>query len=347
MQEWMLMGAKPVYNSGFEQEEFDRYATDSFQELLDTSPIVDHVIIYNTDMSESKSLDCIIQGNLADAKLKSLERIVLCPIGTLKAGMYIFFDNSYWLVNGRPGTNKIYEKATLVLCTYLLKWQNVKGDILERWVNILSASKYNIGESSEKVIVTSENNYIIQIPYDEETINLEGKRVFIDKRKVPEKVFKITRDDDVLYDFGDQYGSILNFICDKTELNMETDNRELHICDYFSPTTPSNPDPTDPTTPNETANLSATISGNTSLKIGFERSYCVNFTDQDSAAVTDVDFEWKIDSKFADKIKQTVSGRTINLHVDDDSLIGESFFIEIIIENKVVGNIKITIVEAF
>ncbi|WP_024348444.1 hypothetical protein, partial [Lacrimispora indolis] len=252
MQEWMLMSAKPVYNSGYEQDEFSAYATDSFQEILDTSPVVDHVILYNHDMSESKNLDCIIQGNVSDTKLKSLERTILCPIGTLMAGMYVFFENSYWLVNGRPGTNKIYEKATLVLCTYLLKWQNTSGDFLERWVNIVTSSKYGIGESNSKVIVTSENNYIIQIPYDEETINLEGKRVFIDKRKSPEKVFKITRDDDVLYDFGDGYGSLLNFICDKTEFNKETDNQELRICDYFSPTTPPDPDP-----PDETANLFA------------------------------------------------------------------------------------------
>lgn len=342
MQEWMLMSAKPVYNSGFEQEEFAAYATDSFQEILDTSPVVDHVILYNHDMSESKNLDCIIQGNVSDTKLKSLERTILCPIGTLVAGMYVFFENSYWLVNGRPGTNKIYEKATLALCTYLLKWQNSNGDFFERWVNIVTSSKYGIGESNSKVIVTSENNYIIQIPYDDETINLEGKRVFIDKRKLPEKVFKITRDDDVPYDFGDSYGSLLNFICDKTEFNKETDNQELRICDYFSPTTPP-----DPTPPDETANLFANISGNTNLRVGYSRSYLVNFTDKDGAAVEDVDFEWSVDSDFADKVKMTVSGNTIKLQVNDDSLIGESFLLFVLVEGEKIGEIKITVVEGF
>lgn len=342
MQEWMLMGIKPVYNSGFEQDEFSAHATDSFLEILDTSPVVDHVILYNHNMSESKNLDCVIQGNVSDSKLKSLERTILCPIGTLKAGMYVFFENSYWLVNGRPGTNKIYEKATLTLCTYLLKWQNTAGNILERWISIATSSKYGIGESSSKVIVTSENNYIIQIPYDEETINLEGKRVFIDKRNLPEKVFKITRDDDVLYDFGDNYGSILNFICDKTELNKETDNRELRICDYFSPTTSP-----DPTLPNETANLFANISGNTNLKVGFPRSYLVNFTDKDGAAVEDVDFEWNVESDFVDKISQTISGNTIKLQVDDDSLIGSHFLLCVLVEGEKMGDMEITVVEGF
>lgn len=342
MQEWMLMGIKPVYNSGFEQDEFTAYATDSFQEILDTSPVVDHVILYNHDMSESKNLDCIIQGNVSDTKLKSLERTIICPIGTLMAGMYVFFENSYWLVNGRPGTNKIYEKATLSLCTYLLKWQNTNGNILERWISIATSSKYGIGESNSKVIVTSENNYIIQIPYDEETINLEGKRVFIDKRNLPEKVFKITRDDDVLYDFGDNYGSILNFICDKTELNKETDNRELRICDYFSPTTAP-----DPTLPNETANLSAVIVGNTSLKIGFERTYTVTFTDVDGGTIDDVEFEWNVASDFADKINRYANGKTIKLKVDDDSLINESFLLSATIGGNLVTKVLITLVEGF
>lgn len=56
--------------------------------------------------------------------LKSMERIGLFSIGTVKAGMYVFFENRYWLIDGLPGTQGIYEKATMCLCQYNLRWQN-------------------------------------------------------------------------------------------------------------------------------------------------------------------------------------------------------------------------------
>lgn len=140
------------------------------------------------------------------------------------------------MIDGYPGNNKSYEKATMVLCQYNLRWQNNNGDIIERWGNFSSASKYDVGEGGNNVIFLTSNNYSIKLPFDKETLELDGKRVFIDKHvHNPTKVFKITRDDDILSDYGDEHGCVLNFIADKTELNLEVDNPELRICDYFFP----------------------------------------------------------------------------------------------------------------
>ena len=121
------------------------------------------------------------------------------------------------------------------------------------------------------------------------------------------------------------------------------DGSEIWIASYItSPTTPSNPD-----LPDETANLFANIIGNTNLKVGFTRSYLVNFTDKDGAAIADVNFEWNVESDFSDKLGKVVLGDTIKLSLDDDSLIGESFLLSVLVEGKKMGVIEITVVEGF
>ena len=57
------------------------------------------------------------------------------------------------------------------------------------------------------MIFLTSNNYTILVPQDEETFELDGKRVFIDlNKRNPRIVFKITRDDDVLYNYNSHGG---------------------------------------------------------------------------------------------------------------------------------------------
>ena len=156
MQEWYLLSqnTRPNVTGGFENDMFVENKDDAFAESLETDIAVS-VILYNSDLSKGKNIRCIVQGNTADTQLKSLERTVLFSIGTVKAGMYVFFENRYWLINGYPGNNGIYEKATMVLCQYLLRWQNSEGKIIERWCNAVSASKYDVGENGNYTILLS------------------------------------------------------------------------------------------------------------------------------------------------------------------------------------------------
>ena len=232
MKNWYLISSPSLSSGGFENDAFNDYKNDTIIEALNTD-LASTVLLCNHDLSKKKKIRAIIQDNVANTQLKSMERSILVPIGTLRAGDYIFFENEYWLVNGRPGNNKVYEKAVIIECQYLLKWQNSAGRIIERWANLVSASKYDVGENGNHVIFLTSNNYTILVPQDEETFELDGKRVFIDlNKRNPRKVFKITRDDDVLYNYNSR-GGVLSLIADKTEINLDTDNTELMICDYF------------------------------------------------------------------------------------------------------------------
>ena len=340
MKEWYLTNPKPNITSGYENDALSEYAQDNFTDVLETT-FSDTALLFNYSLSESKEIKCVIQGNIANTQLKSMERTILVPIGTLHSGDYVFFEDEYWIVDGRPGNNKSYEKATLKECQYKLRWQKDDGTIIERWVNLTSSSKYDVGENGNNTIILSSNNYLIIMPNDKDSMTIEGKRVFIDLSDIPEKVFKITRNDDVLFAHG-SHGGTLNLIADKTEFNKETDNQELRLCDYIdsSPTTP----PSEPTTPDETEDLSATISSNGNLKVGFYRTYSAKFIDKNGDAI-DVDasrITWNIDSSFA--VEKVESGDKIKLKVSDDSLIGKAFKLECLVDGTVVGSIEITVV---
>ena len=349
MKEWYLNCPSPNITSGYENDALSEYAQDNFTDVLETT-FSDTALLFNYSLSESKEIKCIIQGNIANTQLKSMERTILVPIGTLHSGDYIFFEDEYWIVDGRPGNNKSYEKATLKECQYKLRWQKDDGTIIERWVNLTSSSKYDVGENGNNTIILTSNNYLIIIPNDNDSMTIEGKRVFIDLSDVPTKVFKITRNDDVLYNHH-THGGTLNLIADKTELNKEKDNQELWLCDYIdtsNPSTPTTP-PSEPTTPDETEDLSATISGTTNLRIGVTRNYTATLSDKYGSAVQwdDTKYGWNVASDF--DVKQTVTENKISLTVEDEDFIDSSFILQVIKldDGSVIAEIEITVIDVF
>ena len=319
MQEWYLIGNNTIPNmtGGYENEGFLDCKDDAFYETLETD-IADTVTIYNYDLSESKEIRGIIEGNTADTQLKSMERSILVPIGTLHSGDYVFFEDEYWIVDGRPGNNKIYEKATLKECQYKLRWQKDDGTIVERFANLTSSSKYDVGENRNNTIILTSNNYLIIMPNDKDSMTIDGKRVFIDLSDIPEKVFKITRNDDVLYNHH-THGGTLNLIADKTELNKEKDNQELRLCDYIdsSPTSPS-----EPTTPDETADLWNMKIDCSNLEIkptGYPKTLTATlYNTKTGETIPDIIYEWNVQSSISEFISYTVVDNVLKISLSKE-----------------------------
>ncbi len=262
----------------------------------------------------------------------------------VKIGEYIhdIKDDTYWLIYNSFNVNDIHYEGKMIQCNYLLRWQLSDGNIVKRWANIVSASKYDVGENGNNTIVLSSNNYTVLIGYCEEGFELESKRVFIDMKPTnPTKVFKITRSDDVIYN-ASGLGYLLSFIADKTELSKGKDNQELRICDYIDPSTPTPPTPSNP---DETTDLTVVISGNTNLRNSYRRTYTVTFTNKngDSIDWQEVNYHWNIVSDF--DVKQTISNNKITVSVNDENLIGCSFLLQIIANETIVSVIKVNIVE--
>lgn len=254
-------------------------------------------------------------------------------------------DNTYWLCMQTDCVDEIDYISKLVQCNCHMYWQKNDGTIISRYVWVENASAYNNGEEGNNTITLQSNQFMVYIPFDDDVAELDnGKRIHISRSNTKCRPYELTRPDDVSYNYGD---GILNIIFTQTQHNPDEDKlvtledgTQTWICNYIPPSTPTPPQP--PST-DETADLSAEISSNGNLKVGFYRTYTAKFVDK-NGDVVNVDtsiISWNVDSNFA--VEKVESGNKIKLKVSDDSLVGESFLLECIVNDEVVGSIEITV----
>ena len=263
------------------------------------------------------------------------------PGQDINIGDYVEWANSHWLVTSCDSDDEIYKDGKLEQCNWLLKWQNEKGEIIERWAVIYSASKYNDGTDNGNIITLGSDQLSVQIPVDEESMKLKksmSKKFFIDCFSADPTAYELTGTGNVVSTYNGH--GVTDWIVKECAYTPTEDDLKYGICNYHSPTAPTQPPETD-----ETAVLSASISGKTELKLGLPCTYTTTFADENGMEVTDVAFDWSVVSDF--EVEQNVNGNKIELYVDDDSLIGESFLLRVLISNSVVSEIEITVVDGF
>ena len=116
----------------------------------------------------------------------------------------------------------------------------------------------------------------------------------------------------------------------------------MRICDYIDCSSTSTTLPS--LAPH---NTTAIITGVKNVKVGFNRTYTVSFTDENGNEVDwhNVNFRWNIISNFT--VQQTETNNTIKLFVDDEGCINSSFLLQVIIDDIVAEEISITVAKAF
>ena len=67
MKEWYLTTPKPNIVSGYESDAISEYSQSNFTDVLETL-FSDTVLLYNNTLTESKEIQCVIQGNSADTQ---------------------------------------------------------------------------------------------------------------------------------------------------------------------------------------------------------------------------------------------------------------------------------------
>ena len=275
------------------------------------------------------------------------------PDQKILAGDYVEWADSMWLVLNADSDDEVYIDGNLRQCQHRIYWQKADGTIVSRYAYTENASSYSNGETGNNIITLQSNQFMVYLPYDEETAELDnGKRVHMSRSNAKCKPYELTRPDDITYGFGEK--GVLNIIFTQTQYNQENDKlitledgTQAWICDYID-STPSTP-PSEPTTPDETEDLSATISGTTNLKIGVTRNYTATLSDKDGNAVQwdDTKYGWNVASDF--DVKQTVTENKISLTVEDEDFIDSSFILQVIKldDNSVIAEIKITVIDVF
>lgn len=268
-------------------------------------------------------------------------------------GDYIEWNNQIWLVTLLDSNDKTYHSGYMYLCTVPLRWQNAKGEIVERWAYSEDFTKYSSGISSNNTTTVGDNQYGLTLPIDEETKTLKRDMRFpidFDDAEEPE-IYKLTNrkvmlNNNSYFDRGGTMIATMSF----NELNKSTDKRvampdgrEVWICNYTEPTTP--PEDDDKTTILN-GTITGEISGNKSLKVGFARTYTANLVDEDSNSVEWSDeFKWKVAGDI--DVDLIENSNKVELLVDDEDLVDEMFKLTLCQGNKILDEIVITIVSPF
>lgn len=273
------------------------------------------------------------------------------PDQKILAGDYVEWADSMWLVLNADSDDEVYTDGNLRQCQHCIYWQKSDGTIVSRYAYTENASAYNNGEAGNHTITLQSNQFMVYLPYDEETAELDnGKRVHMSRSNSKCKPYELTRPDDVTYGFGKK--GVLNIIFTQTQYNQGNDKlitledgTQAWICDYIDSS--STPQPSKPSNPDETAVLNANISGTSNLRIGVTRTYTATLSDKDGNTVQwdDTKYGWNVVSDF--DVKQSVTENKISLTVDDEDFIDSSFLLQLIKldDNSVISEIEITVID--
>lgn len=342
--EWYLMTKNKRY-SGFENDLFADQAQEGFEEITETF-IGKSFELYSSDLSQMKIINGIVQKNVENTSYSSMFREFLLPIGSCKAGMYIKYRNVFWLITNFVDDNLMYEKALGTLCQYYLKWQNQQGEIVGRWVNIISNAQYNSGittSSKGANIILQSDQLMLTAPFDNEVLSLnDQKRLMISYKKNSHSVYEITRLDSVPYAFGDN--GTVQIIVTQTPEQTNNDNFELGICDYIPQNDISNK-------PNNKSDITPTIQySSLFVKVGTSGSKFFGvFENENGEKLSDIIPKWEIQSNFKEELCITCSENYINIKTYNENLIGEKIKLILHPENNenLVTELVITITSIF
>ena len=179
---------------------------------------------------------------------------------------------------------------------------------------------------------------MLKMQCNEDTLLFDSPQRFaIDKNIKKPTCYKVTQNDNSSYNYGKGICCITvtetQFDPEKDKLITMQDGNKVWICDYHSPTDSNVPE-------NPPSDFNVSIIGNKDLKIGFERTYTVSFNNESIQ-----EFSWNIVSDF--KVQKNIDGNKIKLLVDDEDYISSSFLLQVIVNNVVATEKKITIVEGF
>lgn len=357
--EWYLLTPPHITVSGFESEAFNDFSSEGLNEALESS-IGSEITIYNYDLSESEIAKAIVLGSVQDTRLKTMNRQILVPIGSVHTSNIVKYKNLYWLVIGLVDDNSVYSKAVMVICNYLLTWADADGNIFQRWSNVSSASQYNNGETSTNQLTVTSDRLLVLMPDDDASIMLsQGQKFIIDKRcKVYEKnfakenfesdtsnyveVYEITREDSVLFDY--QIEGHHEIMVSKTE---KADDDGYYIIDGQGYWLCGNPitQPTNGREGSSDALFSEIIYDSLEIQNGLDPGiFTAIFYDYKGDDTTSkIPYSWKITCDFVDELDVQYVNNSIMISVDNWKLTNKSFDLSLTAPDYVTQTITVTI----
>lgn len=293
----------------------NRYVEDCFSDTID----------YHKVKRNGEDYELLI---IKDTDGNTFKKKIKCrPSQPFNLGDYIVWNGQTWLVTLLDPDDKTYSSGYMYLCSLLLRWQNEKGEIVERFGFAEDFTKYSSGEKGNSVITTGDYQYGITIPVDNETKPLiRGKRFAIDfEGNYPPDVYELTNRKIFLNDYTSfNRGGVMVWTLSYDAFNKEkdklvnmSDDSQIWICDYISPTDPVEPD-------DGKSDILCDITGKSyEIKIGKSREYTAALHHSNGDLITDITGIWNIEGDSSDRIQIETTDNKVTVSIpDDDSLIG-------------------------
>ena len=248
------------------------------------------------------------------------------PDQKILAGDYVEWADSMWLVLNADSDDEVYTDGNLRQCQHCIYWQKSDGTIVSRYAYTENASAYNNGEAGNHTITLQSNQFMVYLPYDEETAELDnGKRVHMSRSNSKCKPYELTRPDDVTYGFGKK--GVLNIIFTQTQYNQENDKlitledgTQAWICDYIDSS--STPTPPQPSTPDETADFWDMKINCPNLEIkptGYPKTLTATlYNTKTGETIPDIVYEWNVQSSISEFISYTVVDNVLKISLSKE-----------------------------
>lgn len=353
-QSWYLMQSPYDQLSGYESEAIDDFGQEGFAEVLD-SEMASDILLCNYDLSDCEEKRAVVLNNVQDTKLKTLSKMMLVPIGTCAAGMYVKYDNRYWLIVGVVDNNKVYEKAILALCNYLITWQDDTGKVIQRWANIVNASQYNNGEYMVKYYTVRSDQLLVSISDDKDSLMLDSStRFIVDKRcKIyaqnmgsnvtvdtsnPVLTYHITRINNTIYDYQDS--GHIELMLDQDEQHEGDGYYVIDGTGYWLCESKHESHSGGGQTHVSVAEI---VADSYELLNGVEPNvFLAKFYDEHGSEVQ-TEFTWSLDCSFEDDLEISYQDNAIYIYVDNKDLINKSFNLMLSAEGYDTVSAQITI----
>lgn len=269
----------------------------------------------------------------------------------INIGDYVEWANSHWLVVTCDSDDEVYRDGKLNQCNWLLKWQNDKGEIIERWAVVNSASKYNDGTNGNKILTLGSDQLSVVIPVDEESIKLkksQSRKFFIDNNMGDPTVYELTNPGNVVNTYNGH--GVTDWIVKETQYNPTADDLKYGVCDYIAPaTSPALSESNNTDVDGSPICLKVEYSGSPIIKVGgLYKTFKGVITDIDGNALSDVG-EWTINCDFVNKLTTVVSDNQIKIKISDsyEELVGKSFELVFSNADNTISNKVIVKIESY
>lgn len=235
--EWTRM-TLPTFNSGGEDAEFLAYGQDGFEEVLGSFIGMDILVYDRCLWKEPVKTRGILQNVTADQQSNSVVRQLLCRIGTLHCGQYVQINGQWWMVNAMPDNNLVYEKGILWKCRNSIRFVSpLSGNIVEYPVYSTNSTQYGTGEDNRTNINIGEDQHLVYLPYNEETILIDNRfRFLMDRNTQHPTAYRVTRVDTVSYAVGEENENdgLIQWSVLETLFNERTDDAKSMVADLYT-----------------------------------------------------------------------------------------------------------------